>query len=216
MSLAGLALRFVERRMWRQLGFRSLLAYVEAQPNLCLSTLEHQATLGRHLRRHPSLAKALQSGRIGTEAALLVGRVLGRWSETTHAVAWIERARARTYRCLREEISLVLITLSFDPRASRFPPGLEDLEEAAAVERRVQSGELFRSLLGARNLDRDAAGPAYRVRAANLATALGRALRALANDRRGVSRARGCSKLVHRVHVPQSLEHVAAVPGSLG
>ena len=147
-----LALRFLERRLWRALGFRSLKAYLERRPSLCLSTLEHQATLGRHLRRYPSLARALELGTLGKEAALLVGRVLGRRASEAHAAAWIARARARTYRCLREEVSCSLIALSFDSKASRMPPGLEELEAAADFERQVQSGQLFRSLLGPRNL----------------------------------------------------------------
>lgn len=150
-DIAAASLRFLEHRLWRRLGFRSLAAYALARPGLCLSTLEHQATLGRHLRRYPALARGLEAGKIGTEAALLIGRVLGRSAELAHAAAWIERAGARTYRRLREEVLVVLTGLSFDRRGSRMPPGLEALEDFAEIERKVQSGELFRSLLGARN-----------------------------------------------------------------
>lgn len=79
--LSTLAPRFLDGRLWRRLGFTNLSAYVDARPQVCLSTLEHQATLGRHLRRHPLIAQALSAGEIGTEAALPIGWVLGRFGD---------------------------------------------------------------------------------------------------------------------------------------
>lgn len=152
LELAELALEFVARHGWRRLGFASLDEYAATRPGLSASGLEHKATLARRLACHPLLAQALESGLLGTEAALLLGRVLGRAAEPALTLAWLERSRSRTYGCLREEVSLVLMALSFDPSASRWPPGSEDLEAARQLERRVQSGELLRSLLGAHAL----------------------------------------------------------------
>jgi hypothetical protein len=85
-----------------------------------------------------------------TRAVLLIGRALGKSSSSADLVeAWIERAEVRTYKHLREEIDAVLLATSIDPRVDRGPPTDEDLEAIAKLERRVQSGELFRSRLGA-------------------------------------------------------------------
>lgn len=151
LELAELALEFISRRQWRRLGFASLVEYAATRPGLSASGLEHKATLARRLARHPLLAQSLERGLLGTEAALLLGRVLGRGAEPALTLAWVERARSTTYGCLRDEVSLVLMALSFDASASRWPPGQEDLEAARQIERRVQSGALFRSLLGAHN-----------------------------------------------------------------
>jgi hypothetical protein len=117
---------------------------------LALSSLEHRGTLARRIERWPALGEALEQGRIGYEAALLIGRVLGASSSSELVNAWIERAEVRTYKHLREEIDAVLLGTSLDSRVDRSPPTEEDLEAAADLERRVQSGEIFRSLLGAR------------------------------------------------------------------
>ena len=151
LELADLAHEFLLRRSWRALGFETAAEYAEVRLGLSLSCLEHKATLARRLRRHPLLCERLRAGLIGTEAALLLGRVLGRHAEPELVEAWATRARARTYRCLREEVGVVLLALRFDPQASRWPPGPDELEAAAEIERKVQSGELFRSMLGARS-----------------------------------------------------------------
>ncbi len=152
LDLADLAHEVLKRRRWRALGFDSAAHYAEVRLGLSLSCLEHKATLARRLQRHPRLRESLRAGLLGTEAVLLLGRVLGRHAEPALIEAWMERARTRTYRCLREEVDLVLLALSFDPQGSRGPPGPDELEAAAEIERKVQSGELFRSMLGAQNL----------------------------------------------------------------
>lgn len=152
LEFAELARAFLGRRLWRGLGFESAEHYADARPGFCLSSLEHKATLARHLVRHPALGEALRSGRLGTQSALLLGRALGRAAEPELTQAWIERAQSTTYGYLREEVNLVLMGLSFDPSASRWPPGAEEIEAARAIERKVQSGELFRSMLGAHSL----------------------------------------------------------------
>ncbi len=151
LELADLANEVLKRRSWRALGFETAAQYAELRLGLSLSCLEHKATLARRLHRHPILRERLRAGVLGTEAALLLGRLLGRRAESALVEAWVERARTRTYRCLRDEVDVVLLALSFDPQASRSPPGPDELEAAADIERRVQSGEVFRSMLGARS-----------------------------------------------------------------
>jgi hypothetical protein len=151
LELADLANEVLKHRSWHALGFETAAQYAEFRLGLSLSCLEHKATLARRLHRHPVLRERLRAGLIGTEAALLLGRVLGRYAEPELVEAWMERARTRTYRCLRDEVDVVLLALSFDPQASRWPPGPDELEAAAEIERRVQSGEVFRSMLGARS-----------------------------------------------------------------
>lgn len=148
LELARLARRAVALRLWRRLGFGSPAEYAEQRLGLSLSTLEHLATLARRLDRHPALAAALERGALGSEAALLLGRVLDRRAAPELVTAWIERTRARTYRHLREEVSAVLARRAFEPGASLWPPSAEELEAAAELERQVQSGAVFRTLLG--------------------------------------------------------------------
>jgi hypothetical protein len=132
------------------LGYRTAEQYARDRVGVSLSSLEHRATLDRRIERWPALGEALEQGRIGYEAALLIGRVLGPSSSAELVNAWIERAEVRTYKHLREEVDAVLLATSLDPHVDRSPPTGDDLEAVAALERRVQSGEIFRSLLGAR------------------------------------------------------------------
>ncbi len=147
--MGELARRVITARMWRRRGYASPSAYAEQHLGLSLSTLEHHATLARRLARHPELREALCEGVIGAEAAQLVGRVLGKASDPALVIAWVSRAGARTYKHLREEVNAVLLGASLDPTVSRMPPSDDELQTLAALERRVQSGEVFRSLLGA-------------------------------------------------------------------
>jgi hypothetical protein len=109
-------------------------------------------TLAKRVERFPELGAALETGRIGYESALLVGQVLGGRpkEDVSPAVvrAWVERAAARTVVHLREEVRAVVFERAADKHAPLLPPGPERLAAAAELERKVQSGELYRSLLG--------------------------------------------------------------------
>jgi hypothetical protein len=145
LRIGRLAQKIFAARAWRALGFETAEQYARERVGMSLSSLEHRATLARRVHRHPALGEALERGEIGYESALLIGRLLG-WSASSALVtAWIERARVRTYKHLREDVGAVQMAVNLDPTVSREPPGAADLEAIAELERRVQSGDFFRS-----------------------------------------------------------------------
>lgn len=151
LEMGRLAHKLLVARGWRLLGYESAARYAKERVGLSLSSLEHRATLARRVARYPALGRALQRGDIGYEAALLLGRVFGNAASRSLVTAWIDRARSRTYKHLREEVDAVILATTLDPDVTRAPPSAEDLEAVAKLERKVQNGELFRSYLGAGN-----------------------------------------------------------------
>ena len=135
---------------WRVLGFGTRAEYAKERLGVSLSSLEHRALLARRAEVLPALATALTSGKIGYEAALLISRIpaLG----PVMADAWIDRARRRTILHLREEVDAVRLRWALDREASCAPPNDAVLAEIAELERKIQSGEIFSSLLGAARL----------------------------------------------------------------
>jgi hypothetical protein len=134
-------------RSWRRLGYQDPAHYARERLGLSLSSVEHRVTLARRVARHSQLGAALEEGAIGYEAALLVGRVVGRNAGDALVAAWIDRAKRRTAKHLREEVAAVLLAVEFHSETSRLPPATEDVEAAADLERKVQSGALLRSAL---------------------------------------------------------------------
>lgn len=131
---------------WRTLGYASREQYAKERLGLSLSSVEHRMTLARRAHALPSLQKALVAGEIGYEAALQIARLPDLGPMT--AAAWISRARRRTVVHLREEIRAVLLRRSLDRNSSCAPPDDAVLQEISEIERKVQTGELFGSLLG--------------------------------------------------------------------
>lgn len=151
LRMGRLAQRLLAGGAWRRLGYDSFAQYARERVGVSLSSLEHRATLARRVARYPALGEALCRGDVGYEAALLLGRVLGDAASRGLVRAWIQRARVRTYKHLKEEVDAVLLATSLTPDVGREPPDAEDLEVIAELERSVQSGELFRSYLGGHN-----------------------------------------------------------------
>src|SRR5262249_39832427 len=129
--------------------YESVKQYAQERLGISLSSLEHRMLLAERARAYPDLGRAIEQGAIGYEAALLVGRVLGRSANRELARQWIERAGARTIKHLREDARAVLLAVAYDPEISRRPPSDEDVEAVAAFETKVQSGELLRSYYSA-------------------------------------------------------------------
>ncbi|MBX3247826.1 MAG: hypothetical protein KF901_11660 [Myxococcales bacterium] len=101
--------------------------------------------LAREGRRLPALDAAVRSGRIGSSVAQLIARV----ARPSTVAAWIERARQRTYKHLREEIEVVELSARlFGGRGPLRPPDPEVLEELWRVERDTLSGASLRALIG--------------------------------------------------------------------
>jgi hypothetical protein len=145
LEMARLLGTFFAAKAWRALGYGGAGEYAVERMGLSLSSLEHRLTLGGRTKRYPQIARAIEEGSIGYEAAMIVCRVLGRWAGDAIIAAWIERARRRTVKHLREEVAAVLAAIDLDSSTSRLPPSEDDLEAAFAFERKVQTGELLRS-----------------------------------------------------------------------
>ena len=132
------------RGAWRALGYDSLAQYAAERVGLSLSSLEHRMTLARRVARYPGIRRAVDDGSIGYEAALIVSRVVGGGASDQLVEAWIDRAKKRTVKHLREESDAVLYAVGLDPSVDRSPPSEEDLEAVFDFERAVQTGELLR------------------------------------------------------------------------
>ncbi|MCK6546365.1 HNH endonuclease [Myxococcota bacterium] len=142
--LARLLTEVARSGIWRSLGFTNLARWAEERLGTSRSSLEHRATLVKRLGRSPALERAVEEGEVGYESALLVSRVVGRSVDDGLAEAWIDRAKRRTYKHLREEVRAVELARGYDPEVSPRPPSDEDLQAVADFERKVQSGEVVR------------------------------------------------------------------------
>lgn len=148
LEIGRLAQRLVVGCGWRRLGYASREQYATERVGMSLSSLEHRATLARRAAGSPELRTALVNGSIGYEAAMQIARIdrLGR----SMLAAWIARAKQRTVLGLRHEVNAVLAMVALDLGASRAPPDDAALAQIEELERRVQSGKLYRSLFGGR------------------------------------------------------------------
>ncbi|MCK6544468.1 HNH endonuclease [Myxococcota bacterium] len=140
--LARLLSSVARSQIWRALGFEDVATWARERLGLSRSSVEHRETLVKRLDRCAVLARAVETGAIGYEPALLVSRLVDR--DAALAEAWIDRATRRTYKHLREEVRAVELARAYDPEVSPYPPSEEDLEAVAAFERTVQSGEIMR------------------------------------------------------------------------
>jgi hypothetical protein len=96
------------------------------------------------------------NGTIGVEAALLLARVMTPETES----AWVDRAKERTFKHLREEIDLVELAARInDDRSPSLPPDRDEIRAFEAMESAILSGDLMRHALGIAR-DDDVAGPA--------------------------------------------------------
>jgi len=104
-ELAGLLRLAVERRLYCQLGFASLEAYVESRLGICPRTAWSLLSIERATRRScPLLGEAWRDGRVSSLAARVLLPVVG----PRHGAAWIERAQAVTLRRLEAEVAWAL------------------------------------------------------------------------------------------------------------
>lgn len=93
-----------ERGAWARLRFAGVGHYAEERLGLSRTAAEDRVRAARSLRTFPLLRAAYESGRIGIEAALLIGRILGRGPvEPAVERAWLARAGEATVKRLRDE-----------------------------------------------------------------------------------------------------------------
>jgi hypothetical protein len=130
---------------WKTLGYPSVDRYARDRVGCSARSLRNRCALARDVERLPELGVALDSGAIGYETARLVARVAT--PETIEA--WIDRAKRRTWKHLREEVDAVELSMRLGDEGPFLPPGEEELAAMAALERAALSGELFEGVLEA-------------------------------------------------------------------
>jgi len=166
LAFAALADRLWRMRGWRVLGYASGTQYARERLGMSRSSVRQRVGLVRRVGERSELARALVSGRVGFEAACPVSRVTGAsWcaadevkvheamvhEATAHAsveAVWVERAEARTYKHLREEVSAVQLLARLEDRSlSDGPPTDAELERVRSMERDAKSGGAAREAL---------------------------------------------------------------------
>jgi hypothetical protein len=136
LELSRLVLAFHRADGWRRLGYATETQYARERLGLSLSSLLARRSLALRLEKLPRVAAALGAGHVGVEAALQVVRV----ATASTQVAWVERARRRTIKHLREEVAAALIAVRMSGEADCPPPVEAEMAAFHELEQAVVSG----------------------------------------------------------------------------
>ena len=130
---------------WRRLGYATDRQYCEERLGMRRTAVWERITLARRCEGLPALAEAVSTMSIGFEAAGLVARVATPRTER----AWIDRARVRMYKHLREEVRAVQADARLGVRegTDHSPPTDEEMKAYEDFERSVLSGELVERIV---------------------------------------------------------------------
>jgi hypothetical protein len=139
LELSRLVLRFHRADGWRRLGYASEAQYARERLGLSRSSLLARRALALRLENLPCVAEALGAGQIGVEAAVQVVRV----AVPSTQAAWVERARQRTIKHLREEVAAALVAVRLSGEAECPPPVDGELAAFHELEQAVVSGRAF-------------------------------------------------------------------------
>ena len=139
LTLAQLLRSFQRADGWRLLGYATETQYARERLGLSRSSVIARRSLALRLEALPHLAAALGAAHIGVEAALQLVRIATPCTE----LAWLERARCRTVKHLREEVAAALVAVRLSGDADCPPPESEELEGFQELERAVLSGQVL-------------------------------------------------------------------------
>jgi hypothetical protein len=145
LALGSAAVRLFEANGWRRLGYATAGQYARERVGLSYSALKSHMTLARRSVREPAVRDALDAGRIGREAALLVGRV----ATPKTALAWVARAEQRTIKHLHEEVRAAELIARMTACGEVEPPDDELLTVVQEIESAVVSGRIYHEGFGA-------------------------------------------------------------------
>jgi hypothetical protein len=140
LEFSRLVLQFHWADGWRRLGYASEAQYARERLGLSRSSLLARRALALRLEELPRVAEALGAGQIGVEAAVQVVRV----AVPSTQAAWVQRARQRTIKHLREEVAAALVAVRLSGEASCPPPvdgemaAFHELEQAVVGGRACQ------------------------------------------------------------------------------
>lgn len=138
LELSQLLLRFHRADGWRKLGYATEAQFARERLGQSRSSLVARRTLALRLESLPSVSAALGTAQIGVEAALQLVRIATPKTEA----AWIERARKRTIKHLREEVSAALMAVRLAGEIDCLPPENDEMAAVHALEQAVVSGRL--------------------------------------------------------------------------
>jgi hypothetical protein len=139
LELSRLVSRFHRADGWRRLGYASEAQYARERLGLSRSSLLARRALALRLEKLPRVAEALGAGQIGVEAVVQVVRV----AVPSTQAAWVERARQRTIKHLREEVAAALVAVRVSGEAECPPPVDGELAAFHELEQAVVSGRVF-------------------------------------------------------------------------
>jgi hypothetical protein len=139
LTLSRLLWRFHRADGWRRLGYATETQYARERLGLSRSSLLARRSLALRLQALPHIASALGRASIGVEAALQLVRIATPATE----LAWLERARQRTVKHLREEVCAALSAVRVSGEADCPPPEPEELEGFQKLEQAVLSGRIW-------------------------------------------------------------------------
>jgi hypothetical protein len=135
-EVSQLVLQFHRADGWRRLGYASETQYARERLGMSRSSLVARRALALRLQTLPGVAQALGTGQLGVEAAMQVVRVA---TPSTEA-AWVERARQRTIKHLRQEVAAALIAVRLSGEVDCPPPVNVEMVAFHALEQAVLSG----------------------------------------------------------------------------
>lgn len=125
---------------WRRLGYATETQYARERLGMSRSSFLARRALALRLEKLPAIGDALGASQIGVEAAVQLVRVA---TPNTQA-AWVERARTRTMKHLREEVAAARVAVRWSGDAECPPPEQRELDAFHALERAVVSGGCHR------------------------------------------------------------------------
>ena len=105
-ALGALLAHMAERRAWSALRFSGVGHYGEQRLGMSRAAAESRAWIARVVSRSPALKESYESGRLGHEAVLLLGRLFAEWRlSAPEQAAWVGHAEILTIRRLRDEVA---------------------------------------------------------------------------------------------------------------
>jgi hypothetical protein len=108
---------------------------------MSLSAVKAKRALARRGRELPRLHHAVNARELGYEAARLVASVASR--ETVES--WVQRARERTVKHLREEVDAAQMLGRVGMGMTMAPPAVTTMDAIAELERRIVTGAAIQS-----------------------------------------------------------------------
>jgi hypothetical protein len=140
LELSQAALRFHRADGWRQLGYATEAQYARERLGMSRSAFIARRSLALRLEALPQVAEALGTAELGVEAALQLVRIATPLTQC----AWVQRARQRTIKHLRQDVAAALTAVRLSGEADCPPPADEELDRFQELERAVLNGNACR------------------------------------------------------------------------